>query len=190
MCPVQPLTCPRVRVCHWDLFRLPFNASSFHHPSSEFGDVCMQAGGKVGAERCLYLNVWQPASAAEAGGPAVLPIMFWIHGGAMKSGAGSEYDGTRLASAHGVIVISINYRLGVAGFWGSEALEQGNGLMGGIHDQIVALQWVQQHAALFGGDSKQVTIFGESKPSPLHIHQPASTRQDEALAASGWLAGC
>eukprot|EP01043_Picozoa_sp_COSAG02_P032461 COSAG02_NODE_2170_length_9599_cov_5.637789_7_plen_318_part_00 len=144
--------------------RLPFNASSFHHPPSEFGSVCMQANGKVGAERCLYLNVFQPASAAVDG---KLPIMFWIHGGAMKSGAGSMYNGTTMAAAHDVIVITINYRLGVAGFWGSEELEQGNGLMGGIHDQIVALKWVQQHAALFGGDPKQVTIFGESA-SNLH----------------------
>ena len=74
----------------------------------------MQAGGKVGAERCLYLNVWQPASAAEAGGPAVLPIMFWIHGGAMKSGAGSEYDGTRLASAHGVTLWPMGHRMALA----------------------------------------------------------------------------
>ena len=146
--------------------RLPFNASSFHHPSSEFGSMCMQADGKVGAERCLYLNVFQPASAAVDG---KLPIMFWIHGGAMKSGAGSMYNGTTMAAAHDIIVITINYRLGVAGFWGSEELEQGNGLMGGIHDQIVALKWVQQHAALFGGDPKQVTIFGESASNSHRI---------------------
>ena len=146
--------------------RLPFNASSFHHPSSEFGDVCMQAGGKIGAERCLYLNVFQPTSATNSG---KVPIMFWIHGGAMKSGAGSMYNGTTLAAVHNVIVVTINYRLGVAGFWGSEELEKGNGLMGGIHDQIVALRWVQQHAALFGGDPKQITIFGESESHPLRL---------------------
>ena len=90
--------------------RLPFNASGFDHPSSTFGSVCMQSGGNVGAERCLFLNVFQPAGPAAAG-DTKLPIMFWIHGGAMKSGAGSEYNGTTLASAHNVLVVTINCAL-------------------------------------------------------------------------------
>ena len=73
----------------------------------------MQSAGNVGEERCLFLNVFQPAGAAAqaAAGSNDLPIMFWIHGGAMKSGAGSEYNGTTLASAHNVLVVTINCAL-------------------------------------------------------------------------------
>ena len=72
----------------------------------------MQSGGNVGEERCLFLNVFQPAgAAAQAAAGAALPIMFWIHGGAMKSGAGSEYNGTTLASDHNVLVVTINCAL-------------------------------------------------------------------------------
>ena len=96
---------------------------------------------------CLYLNVWT------TGAPDA-PVMFWIHGGGFKAGFGGEarHDGGRLAKK-GVVVVTINYRLGKYGF-----AERNYGLL----DQIAALQWVQRNIAQFGGDPRRVTIFGES----------------------------
>ncbi len=117
------------------------------------------------SEDCLYLNVW---SAAAAG--AKRPVMVWIHGGAWTRGAGSVgiYDGANLAKK-GVVVVSLNYRLGSLGFLAhpeltaeSPAHASGNY---GMLDQVAALRWVQRHIAAFGGDASRVTIFGESAGS-------------------------
>src|SRR5262249_37925019 len=95
------------------------------------------------------------------------PVFVWIHGGALTSGAGSQpmYDGTRLA-AHGVIVVSINYRLGVLGYLAHPALsaESPQNISGnyGLLDPIDALRWVQRNIGAFGGDGSHVTIAGES----------------------------
>jgi para-nitrobenzyl esterase len=114
-------------------------------------------------EDCLYLNVWTPAkSAGEA-----LPVMVWIHGGSNLNGAGSqpEYDGSNLA-AKGVVVVTINYRLDIFGFFAHPELtkESGTNSSGnyGLLDQIAALKWVQKNMRAFGGDRSRVTIFGES----------------------------
>ena len=113
-------------------------------------------------EDCLYLNVWTPAKAA-----AALPVMVWIHGGSNTNGAASqpEYDGARLAR-HGVLLVSINYRLDIFGFLAHPELtaESANRSSGNyaLLDQIAALQWVQRNIAVFGGDPRQVTVFGES----------------------------
>ena len=119
------------------------------------------------SEDCLHLNVWTAATDPAA----KRPVMVWIHGGGnVIGGAGSPvYDGKRLA-AHGVVLVSIQYRLGVFGFFAHEALTaeaqekdsiaaSGNQ---GLLDQIAALQWVQRNIAAFGGDPGCVTIFGES----------------------------
>ncbi len=114
-------------------------------------------------EDCLFLNVWTPAAAA--GKP--LPVMVWIHGGGYVIGASSQrlYDATDLAS-RGVVVVSINYRLGMLGFLAHPQLsaESAHGASGnyGLLDQIEALRWVQRNIAAFGGDPRRVTIFGES----------------------------
>ena len=117
------------------------------------------------SEDCLSLNVWSPTAPTGE----QLPVMVWIHGGGFLSGSARDadltgiaaYDGARLA-AHGVIVVTLQYRLGVLGF-----LQQADrtGGANGIADQITALQWVQQHIEQFGGDSSRVTIFGESSGS-------------------------
>lgn len=114
-------------------------------------------------EDCLYLNVWSPAeSNAET-----LPVMVWIHGGSFVTGSGSMavYGGANLA-AEGVVVVTINYRLGPLGFLAHPALsaESTEGVSGnyGLLDQIAALQWVQKNIAGFGGDPGRVTVFGES----------------------------
>ncbi|MDX9979296.1 MAG: carboxylesterase/lipase family protein [Lentisphaeria bacterium] len=113
-------------------------------------------------EDCLYLNVWTPGL---DGGKR--PVMVWIHGGGMVHGAGSVavYEGRALAR-QGVVLVTINYRLGVLGFLAHPELsvESPEGVSGnyGLLDQVAALRWVRDHIAAFGGDPGNVTIFGES----------------------------
>ncbi|MBD3291418.1 MAG: carboxylesterase family protein [Armatimonadia bacterium] len=137
---------------------------------TEFGPACPQpdsinpVGGEVGArdEDCLFLNVWAPA---ETDRP--LPVMVWVHGGGCTTGAGSMsiYNGEQLARA-GVVLITINYRLGPLGYLAHPLLsaESNRNVSGnyGMLDQIYALQWVQDNITAFGGDPDCVTIFGES----------------------------
>ena len=113
---------------------------------------------KIQSEDCLYLNIWTPAGAHR---DSNYPVLFWIYGGAFLHGASSraEYIGDRLA-ARGVVVVTINYRLGALGFLVSTA----DGLYGnyGLHDQKTAMLWVQDNIQWFGGDVSRVTLFGES----------------------------
>jgi para-nitrobenzyl esterase len=118
------------------------------------------------SEDCLYLNVWTP----ELQPATRLPVMVWLHGGSNRVGSGAEpgYDGASLAS-RGVIVVTINYRLGVMGFFAhpeltAESPHHSSGNYG-LLDQIEALRWVKQNIAQFGGDSENVTLFGESAGS-------------------------
>jgi para-nitrobenzyl esterase len=118
------------------------------------------------SEDCLYLNVFVPAS-ANAG--SRLPVMFWIHGGGYTAGAGSEprYADTTLP-LRGVIVVTINYRLGVFGFLAAEDLAKENGGAAGnygLMDMVAALRWTQANIAEFGGDPNNITIVGESAGS-------------------------
>jgi para-nitrobenzyl esterase len=115
------------------------------------------------SEDCLYLDVWTPKAA-----PDRLPVMVWIHGGANVAGAGGFdplYDGRALIS-HGVILVVVEYRLGVFGFLAHPALsrESPHHASGnyGILDQVAALQWVRDNIAKFGGDPGNVTVFGQS----------------------------
>ncbi len=118
------------------------------------------------SEDCLYLNVWTPEPSARG----QLPVIFWIHGGEFWAGSGSEprYDGTKLA-ARGIVVVTINHRLGVYGFLSHPELsrESGCGTSGnyGLLDQIAALDWVIENIATFGGDPGCITIAGESAGS-------------------------
>jgi para-nitrobenzyl esterase len=124
----------------------------------------MAAIGRMGgaqSEDCLFVNVWTPVRHAGA----KLPVMVWIHGGAFVAGAGGTpfYDGTAFAR-DGVVMVSLNYRLGRFGFFTHPALDKESGPHGdfGFMDQIAALKWVQANIAAFGGDPGNVTIFGES----------------------------
>ena len=125
-------------------------------------------GGRVGevpqSEDCLYLNVW---TAAESAGER-RPVMVWIHGGGFQFGTARDprTDGT-LLSKKGVVVVSLNYRLGVFGFLAHPQLRTDGRLSGnfGIQDQISALKWIQENIATFGGDPRNVTIFGKSSGS-------------------------
>jgi para-nitrobenzyl esterase len=115
------------------------------------------------SEDCLTLNVWTPA----AGDGRRRPVLVWIHGGAFVFGSGSQapYEGAQLSALGDVVVVTLNYRLGALGFLALPALaEEEGGVCGnfGLLDQIAALEWVRDHAAVFGGDPDRVTIFGES----------------------------
>jgi len=140
--------------------------------ATQFGPACVQPQGKTPSvyspaaplpvsEDCLTLNIWAPKNAKNA------PVFFWIHGGALVSGSSREamYDGKRLAE-QGVVVVSINYRLGVLGYLAHPALsaESPQHVSGnyGLLDQIAALSWVRHNIAAFGGNPGNVTIAGES----------------------------
>ena len=125
--------------------------------ATQFGSECPQSGG--GSEDCLFLNVYTPEHAAA--GP--LPVMFWIHGGGLISGSSTPYNPQWLVK-DGVIVVSINYRIGYLGFFAQTAIDAEGHEAGnyGLMDQQFALQWVQNNIAAFGGDPTHVTIFGQS----------------------------
>jgi para-nitrobenzyl esterase len=129
-----------------------------------YSDMSFQDAGM--SEDCLYLNVYSPAHAKRS---SRLPVMFWIHGGGYHSGSASEprHNGDFLP-AKGVVLVTINYRLGVFGFLDTaELMKEGDGAAGnyGLMDMIAALQWVRGNIARFGGDAGNVTIFGESAGS-------------------------
>jgi para-nitrobenzyl esterase len=139
--------------------------------ASEFGPACLNPSSRLSSiyasdlapfsEDCLSLNIWAPADASNA------PVLLWIHGGALRGGSSKEtlYDGSRLAE-HGLVVVSINYRLGILGYLAHPELsaESPTGVSGnyGLLDQIEALRWVNANIAAFGGDPGNVTIAGES----------------------------
>ena len=114
------------------------------------------------SEDCLSLNIWSPDADQER-----RPVMVWIHGGAFTLGSASDpwYDGTSFAVTHHIVVVTLNYRLGILGFVslkdlaGEDAAYTGNC---GLLDQIAALEWVRENIAAFGGDPDQVTVMGES----------------------------
>ncbi|KAH7888188.1 Alpha/Beta hydrolase protein [Phlebopus sp. FC_14] len=116
------------------------------------------------SEDCLFLNVYVPGDQILPHTFGGLPVIVWIHGGGYVGGAASMYNGADLIvdSNHGVIVVIIQYRLGLFGFLPGEAVKQGGALNAGLLDQNYALQWIQSHIATFGGDPTQVTIWGES----------------------------
>ncbi len=131
-------------------------------PALEFAASCIQPSRvQPQSEDCLYLNIWSPAASRNA------PVMVWIHGGGYLNGSGAMpyYDGGALARL-GAVVVTINYRLGVLGFLAHPQLsrESPEHVSGnyGLLDQIAALQWVRDNVAAFGGDPRNVTIFGES----------------------------
>lgn len=149
----------------------PTQAAKWHGvlDGSQFGPDCIQPReypelrGTGMSEDCLRVNVWTPAKRPIE----KLAVMVWIHGGGFTYGSGSHpsYDGEALAR-RGVVVVTLNYRLGLLGFMAHPALtaESPTRTSGnyGLLDQIAALRWVQQNIANFGGDPKKVTVFGQS----------------------------
>jgi para-nitrobenzyl esterase len=166
-----PYAAPPVGQLRW---RAPASVATWDgvRNATEYSASCPQALGTstqltpVGStsEDCLYLNLWVPAR-LPAGSKA--PVMVWVHGGGFIAGSGSEaiFDGTAYAK-RGVVLVTINYRLGRLGFFSHPALtgEDPDGYLGnyGLLDVLVALKWVQRNIAAFGGDPGNVTLFGES----------------------------
>lgn len=132
-----------------------------------YGKEFYSGGMPEMSEDCLYLNVWTPTSAV--GRPASkLPVAMWIHGGAFDHGFSNEitFDGDAWAS-RGVILVTINYREGIFGFFGHEDLAKANDDEGrsgnyGLYDQLAALDWVRDNISAFGGDPDNITVFGQS----------------------------
>jgi len=149
--PVKPWTAPRAAAEPGPSCPQPMNADGTPNSGGANGPV---------SEDCLQLNVYAPPKAKGA------PVMVWIHGGSNRTGAGWIYGGENFAR-DGVVVVTINYRLGALGYFAHPALTKAakaNEPVGnyGQMDQIAALKWVQRNIAAFGGDPKNVTIFGES----------------------------
>ena len=166
--------------------------------ATAFGNECPQTGTDddvVGDENCLFLNVYTPGVKKKQGKHDGLAVMVWIHGGGLTSGAGSDFDPTPLVEGGGVIVVTINYRLGVLGFLAHPALDDEGHLAGnyGFMDQQFALRWVQRNIGAFGGDPSRVTIFGESAGGLSIYSEIASPLAaglfQRAIAQSGAYAG-
>ncbi len=168
-----PYAAPPVGSLRW---RPPMQVAKWKgvRPATAFGMHCMQPTIYADmifrdpgiSEDCLTLNVWTPAKDKKA----KLPVMVWIFGGGFLAGGTSEarQDGAQLAS-NGVVVVTMNYRLGIFGFFAHPdlAAESGRDSSGnyGLLDQTAALRWVQENVAAFGGDPENVTLFGESAGS-------------------------
>lgn len=162
-CPPQPAASwDGVRLCdHWGnmAFQGAQNADPTSFYAKEFYDDPAYLAQP--SEDCLYLNVWTPAQSADER----LPVAVWFHGGAFLGGTGceKEFDGEAFGK-HGVLLVTVNYRCNVFGFFSCKELtaEQGSSGNYGILDQLAALRWVQENISAFGGDPSQVTIFGQS----------------------------
>jgi para-nitrobenzyl esterase len=164
-----PFAAPPVGDLRWKKPQ-PVVAWSGVKKTTAYAPACMQdasmlkfIGAPEGAsEDCLYLNVWTPAKSASDR----LPVMVWIYGGGFAAGATSSatYDGTRLAEK-GVVLVSVSYRVGPFGFLAHPELSRESGKGSGaygLQDMIAGLEWVKANIAAFGGDPRNVTIFGES----------------------------
>ncbi|GII24013.1 carboxylesterase/lipase family protein [Planosporangium mesophilum] len=174
-----PYAQPPVGALRW---RAPQPAQRWHgvRDATAYGGRCpvlaSTNGPRSETEDCLYLNVWRPAGSRPG---ARLPVYFWIHGGGLVNGSSNQHDGSLIARTTGVVVVSVNYRLGVFGFLAHPALTDQAGQSGnyGLMDQQAALRWVHDNIAAFGGDPHRVTIGGESAGGwsvCAHLSAPAS----------------
>lgn len=144
----------------------PFGTDSFLVPLAKLYGSGYAPRQIAMSEDCLYLNVWMPQWPSQSSSA----VLFWIHGGSNRVGnaSESEYDGSAL-TRRGVVVVTINYRLGALGFFShpeptSESPHRASGNYG-LLDQVAALQWVHTNIAAFGGDPSRVSVFGESAGS-------------------------
>ena len=154
--------------------------------SSQFSDDLIS-----GTEDCLYLDIYAPTQKSQE----LLPVMFWIHGGGNTSGLKDLYDFSKLVKKHNVIIVAINYRLGPLGWFTHPSIQN---LQDGIDkasnfgtlDIISALEWVNKNIILFGGNSKNVTIFGESAGGhnvlSLLVSSKAKGLFHKAISMSGY----
>lgn len=194
-----PYAAPPVGALRWKPPAAPATWSGVRD-ALDFGASCLQPKPRPGSiyasplkafsEDCLSLNVWAPAEAKKA------PVLVWIHGGSLIGGSSAEgmYDGAALAK-RGIVVVSINYRLGVLGYMAHPELsaESPDHVSGnyGLLDQIAALKWVRTNIASFGGDPAKVTIAGESAGALsimyLMASPPARGLFSKAIAQSAYM---
>lgn len=180
-------------------FQPPLSPSPWTEPAEAFayGPACPQPGGEPNqSEDCLFLNVWTPGLDRER-----RPVMVYVHGGGYATGSGSSplYDGTRLARRNDVVVVTLNHRLGPLGYAylarlaGAPFLDSG---ACGQLDLILALRWVRDNIAAFGGDPSRVMVFGQSgggakiatlmaTPSAAGLFHRAATMSGQQVTASG-----
>jgi para-nitrobenzyl esterase len=167
-----PYAAPPVGALRW---QPPHSVTPWHgiRQATSFAPHCAQSGSLTSAsEDCLYLNVFAPADA----GDRSLPVMVWIHGGGLVTGESNDYNPAALVR-NGVIVVTINYRLGALGFLADAALASTPGGPSGdygLMDQQAALRWVQRNIGGFGGDPRNVTLSGESAGGVSVLAQLAS----------------
>lgn len=173
---------------------MPPARSSTVLDASQYSPACLQPGGdrfpSGASEDCLTLNVWAPPDE----GPH--PVMVWIHGGAFRFGSGVLGQGTQPFIDRGIVLVSINYRLGPLGFFAHPHLvhdSRGDGTVAanfGLLDMVRALEWVQHNIAGFGGDPGNVTVFGVSAggmaTKMLMVTPPAKGLFHKAIAQSGY----
>jgi para-nitrobenzyl esterase len=158
--------------------------------ATQFAPMSHQSGEGNFSEDCLYLNIWSP----EVSSAAALPVYVFIHGGGYVLGSGSQplYEGKHLAQ-QGIVVVTLNYRLGTLGFLPSAAAYEEHGTTGnwGLLDIVAALKWVQENIRAFGGDPSCVTVGGESAGSyavsTLIVSPLAKGLFDQAIMQSGSL---
>jgi para-nitrobenzyl esterase len=172
-----PYAAPPVGRLRW---RAPQPAARWHgvRAATSFAAHCPQTASPFGigstSENCLFLNVYTPGGVRGALGH--LPVMVWIHGGALVTGESNDYNPAAMVK-RGVIVVTINYRLGALGFLADSALARRPGGEAGdygLMDQQAALHWVQANIGRFGGNRRSVTIFGESAGGLSVLSQVAS----------------
>ncbi len=172
-----PFAAPPVGALRWEPPAAPVSWGKLRHANG-FGPRCAQ-NQTLGVfavassnEDCLYLNLYRPAAVSKT----LRPVMVWIHGGGLYDGSGQDYDPGALVSQGDVIAVTFNYRVGVLGFLPHPALDhEGHPAANyGLMDQQAALRWVQANIAAFGGDPRQVTLFGESAGGASVYAQMAS----------------
>ena len=164
--PVGPLRLqPPVRKNFYDV---PSDLTRLRSP-------CIQKSRKYGepSEDCLYLNVYVRADLKRS---KRLPVMFWIHGGSFLHGSGRKYSGASLAAHESVVVVTMNYRLGHLGFL--------NGTNLALLDQRMALEWVRDHISKFGGDPKQVLLFGDSAGAACVLWHMVADKSKKLFSAA------
>ncbi|XP_053392792.1 cholinesterase-like [Mercenaria mercenaria] len=144
-------------------------------PASPFmvrklGPVCPQPNiklfGLTSSEDCLFLNIYAPMTPSSA---QLKSVMIYIHGGGFNLGFSDIYDGSILSAYTDVVVVAMNYRIGPLGFFSTKDAESPGNF--GLWDQRLAIQWVSENIAVFGGDNSKITIFGESAGGSSVVYQ-------------------
>jgi para-nitrobenzyl esterase len=184
-----PYAAPPIGPLRWRLPQPPVPWQGTRD-STRFGAMCPQPSGEEdlssASEDCLFLNVYAPFPLHPGH-----PVMVWIHGGTNTEGSGSFYDPTPLVETGSVVVVTLNYRLGALGFLAHPALDAESGTSGsyGLADQQMALRWVRDNIAAFGGDPHNVTLFGESSGGMNVLSQlvspPSAGLFQKAIIESG-----